>query len=82
VILIYVGLDLCLPDMPGAFVFDPAGSVESIAVARGRHFEVTQGLRDGERIVGGTYQAIRELKDGTLVREAKKDDKKALAAKS
>jgi hypothetical protein len=36
VILIYVTLDLSLPAMPGAFVFDPAGSVESIDVARGR----------------------------------------------
>jgi hypothetical protein len=36
VILVYVGLDLCLPDMPGAFVFDPDGSVESVAVARAR----------------------------------------------
>jgi hypothetical protein len=35
-ILVYVGLDLCLPDMPGAFVFDPGGSVESVEVARTR----------------------------------------------
>ena len=34
------------------------------------------GLKEGDKIVGGTYQAIRELKDGTLVREMKKDDKK------
>jgi hypothetical protein len=36
VILVYVGLDLCLPDMPGAFVFDPDGSVESVDIARAR----------------------------------------------
>ncbi|HEY2996627.1 MAG TPA: hypothetical protein VGM22_27745 [Methylomirabilota bacterium] len=35
-ILIYVGLDLSLPEMPGAFVFDPDGSVESIHVSRTR----------------------------------------------
>lgn len=35
-ILVYVGLDLCLPDMPGAFMFDPDGSVESVDVARTR----------------------------------------------
>jgi hypothetical protein len=35
-VLMYVGLDLCLADMPGAFVFDPAGSVESVEVARSR----------------------------------------------
>ena len=33
------------------------------------------GLQAGERIVGGTYQAIRELKDSTLVREPKPDEK-------
>jgi hypothetical protein len=37
--------------------------------------------QEGERIVGGT-QAIRELKDGTLVREPKKDDKKPQVTKS
>jgi len=36
VILIYFTLDLSLPEMPGAFVFDPAGSVDGIDVARGR----------------------------------------------
>jgi hypothetical protein len=35
-ILLYVGLDLCLPDMPGAFVFDADGSVQSVEVARSR----------------------------------------------
>jgi hypothetical protein len=35
-VLIYVTLDLSLPEMPGAFVFDPAGSVESVEVVRGR----------------------------------------------
>ena len=28
------------------------------------------GLREGETIVAGTYQAIRDLKDGARVREA------------
>jgi hypothetical protein len=36
VILVYVALDLSLPTMPGAFVFDPADSLESIQTARGR----------------------------------------------
>jgi len=35
-ILLYVGLDLCLPGMPGAFVFDAAGSVESVEPTRAR----------------------------------------------
>lgn len=40
-ILVYVGLDLCLPAMPGAFAFDADGSVESVDIARAR---VTSGL--------------------------------------
>jgi len=36
VVLVYVGLDLSLPMMPGAFVFEPAQSVESIGRTRGR----------------------------------------------
>lgn len=35
-ILVYVGLDLSLPAMPGAFVFEPGDSVESLQVKRGR----------------------------------------------
>jgi hypothetical protein len=36
VVLLYVTLDFSLPDMPGAFEFDPAGCVESVEAARGR----------------------------------------------
>ncbi len=35
-VLVYVGLDLCLPEMPGAFDFEPTGSIESAQAARGR----------------------------------------------
>ncbi|HXD96236.1 MAG TPA: hypothetical protein VN646_06820 [Candidatus Acidoferrum sp.] len=33
-ILVYVALDLSLPAMPGAFVFEPADSVDSIGGGR------------------------------------------------
>jgi hypothetical protein len=33
-VLVYVTLDLALPAMPGAFVFEPADSVESIGGGR------------------------------------------------
>jgi hypothetical protein len=33
-VLVYVGLDLCLPVMPGAFVFDPDDSIESVNSGR------------------------------------------------
>jgi HlyD family secretion protein len=39
-------------------------------VAGEEYFEVIHGLREGETIVGGTYQAIRDLKDGAKVRQA------------
>ena len=33
-ILLYVALDLCLPSMPGAFVFDAAHSIETVQRSR------------------------------------------------
>jgi HlyD family secretion protein len=39
-------------------------------VAGDEYFEVTDGLREGETIVAGTYQVIRDLKDGAKVRAA------------
>ena len=39
-------------------------------VAGDEYFEVIEGLREGETIVAGTYQAIRDMKDGTKVRAA------------
>jgi hypothetical protein len=33
-VLVYVALDLCLPSMPGAFVFDAGSCVESVRPGR------------------------------------------------
>ncbi len=41
-----------------------------VGVAGDDYFEVLDGLREGETIVAGTYQAIRDLKDGAKVRQA------------
>ncbi len=41
-----------------------------VGVAGDEYFEVLDGLREGETIVAGTYQAIRDLKDGARVRQA------------
>ncbi|HEY3011734.1 MAG TPA: efflux RND transporter periplasmic adaptor subunit [Gemmatimonadales bacterium] len=49
-------------------------------VAGDEYFEVTDGVREGETIVAGTYQAIRDLKDGAKVRAA--DTTKAREAKA
>lgn len=61
-------------DVEGVFVVGEDNKVTfrpvKVGIAGDRYFEVISGLQAGERIVGGTYQAIRELKDGTLVHEA------------
>jgi HlyD family secretion protein len=41
-----------------------------VGIAGDEYFEVLDGVREGETIVGGTYQAIRDLKDGDKVRQA------------
>jgi HlyD family secretion protein len=41
-----------------------------VGIAGDEYFEVLDGLRGGETIVAGTYQAIRDLKDGDKVRVA------------
>ena len=67
-------------DVEGVFVVGSDNKVTFRQVKRGitgeKHFEVLSGLKEGERIVAGTYQAIRELKDGALVKEQKADPKK------
>jgi HlyD family secretion protein len=45
-----------------------------VGIAGEEHFEVLDGLRPDETIVAGTYQAIRDLKDGTKVRAATTPD--------
>ena len=67
-------------DVEGVFVVGTDNKVTfravKVGIAGEKHFEILGGLKDGEKIVAGTYQAIRELKDGALVREAKVDAKK------
>ena len=67
-------------DVEGVFVVGTDNKVTfrpvKVGIAGEKHFEVTSGLKEGEKIVAGTYQAIRELKDGALVRETKPDAKK------
>ncbi|HEX2718488.1 MAG TPA: efflux RND transporter periplasmic adaptor subunit [Gemmatimonadaceae bacterium] len=67
-------------DVEGVFVVGKDMKVSfkpvKVGIAGDKYFEVINGLAAGDRIVGGTYQAIRELKDGALVREAPKMDTK------
>ena len=65
-------------DVEGVFVVGKDLKVTfrkvKVGIAGDKYFEVLSGLKEGERIVGGTYQAIRDLRDGAVVREAPKPD--------
>lgn len=67
-------------DVEGVFIVGTDQKVTfrpvKVGIAGDKYFEVLSGVKENEKIVAGTYQAIRELKDGALVKEAKKDDKK------
>jgi HlyD family secretion protein len=45
-----------------------------IGIAGDRYFEVRSGLRGGETVVSGTYQALRELEDESPIRTAPEND--------
>lgn len=60
-------------DVEGVFVVGADNKVTfkpvKVGIAGEKYFEVVSGLTGSEKIVAGTYQAIRELKDGTVVRQ-------------
>jgi len=60
-------------DIEGVFVvkdgvahFQPV----TLGITGDEYFEITDGIHEGDTIVAGTYQAIRDLKDGTKVKAA------------
>src|SRR4030088_1051096 len=67
-------------DVEGVFVVGKDNKVTfkpvKVGIAGEKYFEVQSGLKEGDKIVAGTYQAIRELKDGATIRETKPDPKK------
>jgi HlyD family secretion protein len=73
-------------DVEGVFIVGTDNKVTfrpvDVGISGDNYFEVLTGLTAGERIVGGTYQAIQQLRDGALVKEAKKDEKRPQDAKS
>lgn len=73
-------------DVEGVFVVGSDRKVTfrpvRVGIAGEKHFEVLSGLEAGDTIVSGTYQAIRELKDGALVRPTATDSTRAGATKS
>jgi HlyD family secretion protein len=73
-------------DVEGVFIVGKDNKVTfrpvKVGIAGEKHFEVLSGLKEGESIVAGTYQAIRELKDGMLVKETKTEVAKKPGAKT
>jgi HlyD family secretion protein len=73
-------------DVEGVFIVGTDNKVTfrpvDVGISGDNYFEVLKGLTAGEKIVGGTYQAIQQLKDGGIVKEAKKEEKKPTDAKS
>ncbi len=73
-------------DVDGVFVVGPDNKVTfrpvKVGIAGEQYFEVLSGLKQGDKIVAGTYQAIRELKDGTLVHAAKPSGAKVDSTKT
>ena len=58
-------------EVEGVFVIQGDSAVwvpVKIGIAGDRYFEVVSGLRGGEMVVAGSYQAIRELEAGSKVR--------------
>jgi len=62
-------------DVEGVFVVGKDNKVTfrpvKVGIAGEKYFEVVDGLKEGDKIVAGTYQAIRDLKDGATIRETK-----------
>jgi HlyD family secretion protein len=65
----------------GVYVVEEDGVVRftpvEIGVTGDNYFEVLDGLEEGQTVVSGSYQAIRELRDGTSVEIEEDDDRSA-----
>jgi HlyD family secretion protein len=46
-----------------------------VGISSQKYFEVVSGLEVGEKVVSGNYKAIRDLRDGQLVKVSKSEDK-------
>ena len=60
-------------EIEGVFVVDTATHLAhftpvKVGIAGDQYFEVLNGLKGGETVVSGSYQAIKDLKDGSRVK--------------
>jgi HlyD family secretion protein len=51
----------------GVAMFRPV----KVGIAGDEHFEVIEGLKTGDTVVAGPYQAVRDMKDSTKVKQAR-----------
>ncbi len=65
----------------GVYVVEEDGVVRftpvEIGVTGDNYFEVLDGLDEGQTVVSGSYQAIRELRDGSFIEIEEGDDRSA-----
>jgi HlyD family secretion protein len=64
-------------EVEGVFVIGEDDTVTfrpvTVGIAGAEHFEVLEGLEEGETIVAGSYQAIRQLENGDLVKPSRSE---------
>ncbi len=66
-------------EQEGVFIINEDNTVTfqpvKVGIAGREHFEVLEGLQEDQEIVAGSYQAIRNLKDGDLVKPNRENKK-------
>lgn len=73
-------------EIEGVFVVDTVAKTVrfrpvKVGITGDEYFEVVSGVREGETIVSGSYQAIRDLKTGGRVRQARATGPDSTAAR-
>jgi len=73
-------------EIEGVFVVDTVTRTVrfrpvKVGITGDEYFEVVSGVREGETIVSGSYQAIRDLKTGGRVRQARATGPDSTAAR-
>ena len=61
-------LGTCLLLMVTNFAAQAIFAPVKVGIAGERYFEVTSGLKDGDRVITGPFDSVRNLYDGDLVK--------------
>jgi HlyD family secretion protein len=65
-------------EIEGVFVIEDGRArfrTVDVGISSQKHFEVVSGLEVGDKVVSGNYRAIRDLRDGQLVKISKNSSK-------